>query len=220
MCFQCSGLERWGVRWWSGGRKRREKGGRLACVVGEDGGVAGLKVVGSGVGVADEDSSARVAFFKVEPFGCLDGPWGLARERDHWVSCSTEKMKSQSDCTYIWMPMKLPQTSWLQCNHRRGNGGRDGEDSGIDYGKCPASSRNGCGRKLREAIYEGTVACQFAVRVRDRFGADIRGRQNVWIGGRKTVEDGLIHTEVLSQDGFRRVSEPVVNLECCAVLAA
>lgn len=119
--------------------------------------------------------------------------------------------------SYIRMPVKLSQSTRLQCYNRCSQGGSNGEIARIHNSQGTSASRRRGDFLLRKVVHVGAVAFEFAVwardfLIRDLFLQDVRGRR------RDVIENGCIDAEILSQDRLGGMDNPIVDGKGCALL--
>lgn len=116
--------------------------------------------------------------------------------------------------THSWMPMKLAESTRLECHNSRCNGFRDGEVARIN--DLNSTSWSGDWFVVPLVPYERAVSGQCLSGMGNISGAD-GGVDNSWLRFKRGIKGVFWKPEVLGQNGFWSMRNPVVDLESCPV---
>lgn len=178
----------------------------LPRVVGEDGGITGAKVERASGRIADEDCGLGLALVEVKPF------LSLRDVCEHViVYCILPRFP------YIRVPVQFAQAAWLKSHKGSSKSLADREVRGVNLPELASMATNCLWGMLESAIDKRAVTSGDG-RGRVRHVERAHGRvDNVGVGRWDVVENRLVDSEILCEDRFGSVGNPIIDIERGAV---
>lgn len=114
------------------------------------------------------------------------------------------------------MPVKFSQATGFQLHDCGSEGSGYGEIAGVNYLQGSATTGDGGSGFLRKMVDVRTVALEFSVGAGCVWGAD-GAVDDIGVRSGNAFEDGLVDTEILGEDRFGGVGNPVIKVKGCSI---